>query len=61
MATTSLVESLAQWLVFCHGALKVKEDMALGLLDERTLLPLVAVDETTDYAQSAAWVTTPIT
>ena len=60
VATTNLVESLAEWLIFCRGALKAKEDMALGLLDERTLLPLVAVDQATEYAQSAAWVTTPI-
>ncbi len=60
MTTISLVESLADWLVFCRTALRTKEDMDISLLDERTSLPLVAVDETSEYAQSAAWVTTPI-
>ena len=56
---TKLVESLAEWLVFCRIALETKEDMALELLDPRTVIPLVTISDN-GYSEAAPWVTTRI-
>eukprot|EP00966_Prymnesium_polylepis_P334038 7389445-Prymnesium_polylepis.2 len=56
---TALIASFAEWLVFCHQALKVKDDMALELLDSRTVLPLMSVSAN-DFTTAAPWVTTRV-
>ena len=56
---TALIANFAEWLVFCREALKVKDDIEMGLLDSRTVLPLVDISAS-DYTSAAPWVTTRV-
>ena len=58
-ASTALIRSFAEWLVFAKRAMSVKDDMDIELLDARAAIPLLCVADN-EYQRAAPWVTTQI-
>ena len=58
--STALLSSFAEWLVFLHHVLAVKDDMEVQLLDAHASLPLMQIADN-DYVTAAPWVTTSAT